>query len=751
MSKNKRTLPLLLLSVLLLSPFGASLAEEDREDREGIDDIIIVMGERETVKTLPGAAHLIGPEFLDKFEYSDIQRIARVVPGVSIQIEDGYGLRPNISIRGVATERSGRITLLEDNVLIAPAPYSAPSAYYFPTIGRIRALELVKGPAAITQGPYTIGGALNMISTPIPSERDGQVLFEYGTDATARLHAFYGQRTPSGFGYLVEFHAWQSDGFQDIDRSSTSTGLEVTDYTVKLDYVSPDSRHAVELKLQQTSQDSEQSYLGLTDTDFARNAYRRYGLSLLDNISTDHSQTILKYRLRITPALTFTATAYDNRHERDWFKTEGIDFDGSPNAQNFSRTSWSNVIRALNTNTDLVSGATTVSVASLQAILDGTANTEEGSIQVRSNSREYFSRGVQATLGWQGSTGNVSHNINIGIRYHEDEEDRLQRNSTYRQLDGRLLLSDFGELGNAGNRVQEAAALAFYFRNRLEFGRWILTPGFRYEDIEQKRTRFRGGATRVFRDSRNNDTRVFLPGFGAIYAVNGSLSLFGGLHRGFTVPGNSPSAEPEEAWNYEFGLRYDSNGLKAEVTGFFSDYENLLGVCTASSGSDCEIGDVFNGDAAEVRGIEASVARTFELPRSMQASVALVYTYMDGEFQTDIADTDFFGDVSAGDPLPYIPESQYSISLGLGALRWTVNALVNYVDKVCTRASCGPFERTEDTLTVDLAGHYFVHDKLKVYGRIENLTAEESLLGRQPYGARPNKKESVSVGLEFAF
>ena len=151
----------LYLGLALMVTHGLSFATE-----HDIDEEITVVGSQVEARGVAGSAHFIGQEELEKFSYSDIQRIGREVPGVSVQLEDGYGLRPNISIRGVATERSGRITLLEDNVLIAPAPYSAPSAYYFPTAGRMYAFEVLKGPAAITQGPYTIGLSLIHISEP---------------------------------------------------------------------------------------------------------------------------------------------------------------------------------------------------------------------------------------------------------------------------------------------------------------------------------------------------------------------------------------------------------------------------------------------------------------------------------------------------------------------------------------------------------------------------------------------------------
>jgi Fe(3+) dicitrate transport protein len=711
------------------------------------DETVTIYGSATSAQAATGAAQYIGEEELAKFVYSDIQRVIRQIPGVSVQVEDGYGLRPNISIRGVATERSGRITLLEDNILIAPAPYSAPSAYYFPTIGRMSAIEVVKGPAAITQGPYTIGGALNMVSTPIPETRGGQVTLEAAQDATYRLHANFGDKLDNGFGYLVEAHQWQSDGFQDIDRSDTNTGLDVTDFTAKLAYAPTNSAHSVELKLQMTEQDSEQSYLGLTDVDFKQNSTRRYGLSELDNISTEHSQVILRYGFEINSNLNFTATAYNNQHERNWFKTEGIDFDGSDDAQNFSSNSWANVISALNNNESLNG----ISPIQLQGILDGDIDTAQGSIQLRSNAREYYSRGVQFGLYWDQTIGEVKHQLEVGLRVHKDEEDRLQRNSTYQQVNGKLQLNDFGELGNAGNRIQEAHALALHVYDRIEFGDWVLTPGVRFEDIEQKRTRFNDGETRTFRDDRENNTQVVLPGLGALYKMDDNWTLVAGAHKGFTAPSNSPNVREEKAINYEIGFRFANNTLNAEAIYFLSDYDNLLGECTASSGSNCQIGDAFNGDAATVQGLEFVLQTELTEINGIRVPLSITYTYINSEFDTDIADTAFFGDVSAGDSIPYIPEYQGQVSLGLETNNWSVYANAVYVDEVCVRASCAVFEKTDSSFTVDISGNYQLSNELKLFARIENLTDQQDIVSRQPYGARPNKTRTFSVGAQYSF
>ena len=548
---------------LALSTLAAGLAFADENTDEGIYlEEVTIVGTRAEAEGTPGAAHVLDRETLARFAYTDVQRIARLVPGVSIQVEDGFGLRPNLSIRGVATERSGRITLLEDGVLIAPAPYSAPSAYYFPTAGRMAAFEVLKGPAAISQGPYTIGGAFNMISTPIPVEPSGSLFAETGQHGTNRLHGTYGTSGENGLGYLLETHQWFSDGYQSIDRSGNDTGLDVRDYTVKLAFAPTGSAHRVELKIQLAEQTSNQSYLGLTDADFRDDPKRRYGLSALDSIRTDHEQVIVRHEYTPGDAWKLTTTVYDNRHARNWFKTEGIDFDGSANAETLSRTSWSSVVQAVNRGTALRG----LSAAELAAILNGTADTAPGSIQLRANDRRYESRGVQFGASWSGLLGNAVHALRIGVRYHEDEEDRLQRNSSYRQESGMLRLDDLGRLGNAGNRIQEAEAVAIFVEDRVDIGDWTLTPGLRYEAIDQRRTRYeiRAGRTENpasraagnLRSTRANRTRIVLPGIGALYRLNDRATLLAGVHKGFTAPSNAPDVRPEEALNYELGVRF---------------------------------------------------------------------------------------------------------------------------------------------------------------------------------------------------
>lgn len=748
------------LAGLLLSPVARADCPSGHTESSYCPKLeyITIIGTRMRPEQVTGAAQVIGSEELEQFNQTDIVRVLRRVPGVSLQSEDGYGLRPNISIRGTTTERSSRITLLEDNVLIAPAPYAAPSAYYFPTTGRINSVEILKGPAAITQGPYTIGGAINLVSTPIPDQARGFTSLEAGSDSTWRFHGWYGDSNARG-GWLLETHQWRSDGYQEIDRSDAGTGLDKKDYLFKARINSgAEATHyqQLEIKLHYSDEFSEQSYLGLVDADFRADPLRRYGLSELDAMNNEHQQLQIDYLVEINPSLSLTATVYNNRFERNWFKTEGVDFNGSANAQVFEQTSWSSVVAAINNGVSLHG----LSPAMMQAILDG-ADTLPGSIQLRNNDRQYFSRGIQLGMLFEFASGNASHSLKAGLRYHQDQEDRLQLNSTYHQENGRLKLDDLGLPGNAGNRIQDANAWAFYIYDRIEIGRLTLAPGIRYESINQSRTRWetRDGRTADpssrngsnLRDSRVNNTDVWIPGLGLLYALSDDLNLVAGIHKGFTAPTNAPGVDEETSMNYELGMRFDNGRVNLDAIFFYNDYNNLLGRCTSSSGTGCEAGDAFNGDAVSIPGLELMFSYDFAAGTTWSLPFSLSYTWMDAKFDNDIIDTEFFGNVSAGDPVPYIPDQQFLAQLGFEHGPWATYLSANYIDKVCTMGSCGEFEQTDPALTFDLASHYEFNTSLQLFGLIENLTRENAILGRHPYGARPNKDRSATIGLKLQF
>ena len=242
---------------------------------------------------------------------------------------------------------------------------------------------------------------------------------------------------------------------------------------------------------------------------------------------------------------------------------------------------------------------------------------------------------------------------------------RIACNATVRiaQTEGQLQLDDPGVWGNAGNRISASRGTGDFYSatesslagsrsrrgcvsrisNKAVYG---TKPGTAERTIRDR------AAVNNRRDSRENLTSVMLPGVGLLYRLADETVLLGGVHKGFTAPSNAEGVREESALNWEFGFRTVRNNSSIEAVAFLSDYDNLLGECTASSGTDCEVGDAFNGDAATVKGLELVASTGFAVAGSIHIPATLAYTYIDGTFDTDVADTSFFGDVSAGDPLP---------------------------------------------------------------------------------------------------
>ena len=195
---------ILLLAIMSIGIINAQQTKTESNDSiQELDQVFIstkvIFGSKYEAENRSGSSYYLSPKELEKFGYTDINRVLRTVPGVSIYEEDGFGLRPNISLRGTSPERSAKISVMEDGVLIAPAPYSAPAAYYFPSIARMQAVEILKGSSQIQYGPFTTGGAINLVSNQIPNAFKGSLKSSYGSFNTHQTHVRIGE-SKSQFG-----------------------------------------------------------------------------------------------------------------------------------------------------------------------------------------------------------------------------------------------------------------------------------------------------------------------------------------------------------------------------------------------------------------------------------------------------------------------------------------------------------------------------------------------------------------------
>ncbi|WP_156942127.1 TonB-dependent receptor family protein [Hyphomonas adhaerens] len=750
MSRNKSSFLMASAAALALSAGAESPDAAEGDDRYRLLSTVVVTGSSEAAQDVAGSVSFLTDADLSVQAQSDVLRILRAVPGVNIQEEDGYGLRPNIGLRGSGSDRSSRVALMEDGVPISPAPYASPSAYYFPTIARMSAIEVTKGPAAILYGPRTTGGAINMFSTPVPDDQQGYGQVMFGTNDRQRAHLWLGGKADAAAGWqlggLVEVFTDETDGFKRLDNGGP-TGFDADDLVVKLGAYKAGGAmpQSVELKYQTREETSNETYLGLTLDDFRADPYRRYDASTDDQFNGENELFQLTHRIDLSPDLSLTTIAYHHDFARNWYKLQGINSGGTGASGDVSISS---VL------------ADPVTYAAEYDLAVGTASLDN-SIVYRANRRAYYSEGVQSVLNWKTAFGGIDHDLTIGARIHQDEEDRFQEEDAYRLDGGQLVLTAAGAAGSQANRISSGEALALFVQDKFTIGRLSVTGGARFEDYKLTREDYAtsdparaAGPSRV----RELSDTVVVPGLSALYELSETTTLLAGVHRGFAIasPGTT-DADVEESVNWEAGGRYSRGGFELEAIAYFNDYSNLLGTCTASSGGGCAVGDQFNGGDVDVQGLEvtASWDAGSALETDLSIPLSLVYTLTDAEFQTSFeSDYEPWGNVAAGDELPYIADQQLTLSAGLETGRWGASLSGNYVSDARARAGQGSIperERIEARWVADMAVWVDLTDRIRVRAKAENLFDEVYVASIDPAGLRPGKPFEFLMGVEVSF
>jgi Fe(3+) dicitrate transport protein len=705
-----------------------------------------VTGGRERVWTLPGSASYVNAEDFRATGYTAFSRVAAKIPGVYVREEDGFGNFLNISIRGVDGTRSNKVTLMEDGILTAPSPYAAPAAYYSPKLGRMSAIEVLKGSSQIAYGPHTTGGVVNFLSTPTPDSATFFSRTTYGSDDTWFNQTWYGDvhQTPAGrVGYLVELHGQTTQGYRAPDGGRRDAGFDLVEPMVKLFWEPVTSvPQRLELKVGYTRFDANESYSGVTESDLRMNPNRRYAGSQFDRLDSEHWRTYLKYVVRPNDDLRFESALYYNSFVRTWDKLDAVSGTG------------------LQTNV----AAALLHAPSL-AVLQGLGT---GNVVTRAAYRDHESMGWQNQLTYRLRTGEVRHDLTVGLRLHEDSVTGRNRATTYASTGtGSFGPAQTGAASSAGE--QKVFASALHVENNVQFGRWSVRPGLRYEFLDWTNVTGTGAMA-------TGDQTLVMSGVGFTYDLTGGTSLFGGVYRGSSPAnpaGYQAGTQSEKSLGFETGIRHHREALRAELIAFYTDFSRLIApqVGIGAGG----VAPSSNAGEADVRGLEALIEYDFGRAAGLGLAVPVYVsaTWTDAQFKGLPQNgrlgngAGVFAGARNGHEIPYVPEWKLAAGVGVAAAQWGARVDMSYVsstwstgyngqprlnDGANTLAAPTAVDGRVDSLwLVDVSGNYRVHERVKLLAGVQNIFNERGIISRLPLGPRANAPRMIFAGIEATF
>jgi len=570
------------------------------------------------LQRLPGAAEVISSEVLRESNVMTTEEALRKVTGVHARGEDAFGLRPNIGIRGLSPTRSTKVLLLEDGLPLSFAPYGDNASYYHPPVDRFETIEVLKGGEQIVFGPMTVGGVINYVTPAIPDKRGGSIMLMGGNRDYLNGHAKYGANFKNT-GWLVDILRKQGEGSRDNVRHG------LTDFNIKT-LTSLSSRQTLGLRFNSYAEDSNLAYTGLRENEFL--ADPRGNVFRNDFFNTNRYAGAITHTLALSDNLVLSTNGYASAFLRDWWRQS------------------SNSNQRPNDSADPACGG-------MVNLLTTCGN--EGRL------RYYHTWGIDPKLKATFNLGKARNELDLGVRYHSEMQERLQRNGPRPTSRDGILVED---------NDRHAHAASFFVQNRFLFGNLTITPGIRFESVNFRRVNHLNGA--------RGDTRLqqWIPGLGAAYTVGSRVTFFSGLHRGFAPPrvediinnntGASIDLDAELSWNYEAGARVSLPGeLRAEATFFRMGFENQIVPASVAGGLGATL---TNAGSTLHQGAEFSTSWQLIrfLPRQHNVTLRAAYTALPiARFSSDrFSNIPGFTTVRiTGNRLPYAPKNLLTSSL----------------------------------------------------------------------------------------
>lgn len=593
-----------------------------------------LVGSPESLEQTAGSLQIVDKLELEKSRVFNFSEALRKVTGVNVRDEEGFGLRPNIGIRGTNPTRSSKILLLEDGLPLSYAPYGDNASYYHPPIERFESVEVLKGSGQLSYGPTTIAGVVNYI-TPNPPEKTTFSLKLIGGNrdffnGNAQFGGTYGKT-----GILFNLNRKQGEGARENVRSKLS------DFSSKI-VQTINSRHVLTAKFSLLKEDSQVTYSGLTEAEYAVNP--RGNPFLNDNFDAYRTGFSLQHTVVLNSKTTLTTNGYYNYFSRDWWR-QSSNSGQRPNQ---------------------IGG----NCRGLIDLLTTCGN--EGRL------RDYKTFGIEPRFNIVFNVGKLRNDFNAGFRLHAERQARIQKNGSTPTARNGVIVED---------NLRENNALSAFAQNRFIYKNVAVTAGFRVERIDFRRV------NRLTDASGKTGITEIIPGIGVSFNAFKNTTFFAGVHRGFAPPrtediisntGGVIELDAEKSRNYEVGFRTRPiNGVSFESTFFRTNYENQIVPAGIAGG----IGSVFtNGGKTLHRGIELNArfdsSNIFKTSYNIYFQTAYTNLFDAAFAGTRQSSVVGFSNISvSGNRLPYTPKQLVTSSIGYSYKQFDGFVESNYIGR----------------------------------------------------------------------
>ena len=354
--------------------------------------------------------------------------------------------------------------------------------------------------------------------------------------------------------------------------------------------------------------------------------------------------------------------------------------------------------------------------------------------------------------------------LKAGVRFLVESAKEQRVNGTKAGVKSGNLIED---------ELRNGRAFSAYFQNETELGEKVsLHGGLRFENFNYERNIFRRNFSGIgVRDTSivaSNAVNEIIPGVGFTVKPTNTITLFGGIHKGFAPPrtkdaitstGDALDLEAERSWNYEAGVRSElNNWIYVEATAFLMDFSNQIIPVSESAGG---LGfGVVNAGATRHQGLETSfifdLSRAFGL-KKWAIDYDIQATFIDAYFSEDR----FIGDVNInGNTTPYAPEWLLNSSLAIESesgfsARLTYNFVGDQFGDEVNSIEPSANGRTgliPSFFTLDaVVGYEIKKANLGFNLSVKNLTDERYISTRRPQGIRVGLPRFITAGVNFNF